>query len=294
MAKRRRRPRGDNDEETSTPSKSKYRPDSDLDTKSGKSRKERRAAYQRRQDLTLAVVFIVVIAGIIGGYIFFGDYFNPDDSPGSEAPKYYEPPINPNGGPEPNNDNTNYNFPTPVPEDDPSNTIVIMEIKNFGSLVIEMYDKKVPNTVDNFVKYVEDGFFDGTIFHRIVNSPDMKVDQGGGFTASGQKAATYSPIDLEIDNSLSHIDGAIAMARTSEPNSATSQFYISVGENKQLDDSYRQQFGDRGYAVFGQVIYGDQIYRDINNVELSGEKPVQDVIVQRAYIYQETPSGVPP
>ena len=141
-----------------------------------------------------------------------------------------------------------------------------------GTIKVELYKDKVPNTVDNFIKLVEDGFYEDIIFHRVANldstAPETHIIQGGGFDAEGnQKESPYGSIDLEIDDSLSNVDGAVAMARTNETNSASSQFYICDGDNTFLDDSYRQANDmGRGYAVFGQVIQGMEVVREIANV----------------------------
>lgn len=161
-----------------------------------------------------------------------------------------------------------------------SSTLVIMEIKNFGIVEIELYDTKVPDTVDNFVHYVDTGFYDGLIFHRIINSEGgMQIIQGGGFypgTKWNQKVPTNNSIKLEIDSSLTHVEGAVAMARTSDPDSATSQFYICVGENN--------HFLDGNYAVFGKVTSGMNVVRSINKLEVDEDDwPLEDVIIETAY-----------
>jgi cyclophilin family peptidyl-prolyl cis-trans isomerase len=144
------------------------------------------------------------------------------------------------------------------------------------TIVFELKESDAPNTCANFRKYVNDGFFDGLIFHRVI---DGFMIQGGGFTPSlTQKTATYSPINLEISPNLRHIDGAVAMARTNDPNSATSQFYICDGAQTSLDDQY---------AVFGQVTSGMEHVRAISAVQTGTEGgmsdvPVSDVVIQSA------------
>jgi cyclophilin family peptidyl-prolyl cis-trans isomerase len=156
-----------------------------------------------------------------------------------------------------------------TPEENP---IAVIDT-SMGTIKVELYKDKAPNTVDNFVKLANDGFYEGLVFHRVTNldanAPDTHVAQGGGFDEQGnQKESPYGTIDLEINDELSHVDGAISMARTSDPNSATSQFYICDGEHTFLDDSYRQaNMGDRGYAVFGKVIDGMNVVRDIASVD---------------------------
>jgi cyclophilin family peptidyl-prolyl cis-trans isomerase len=274
MAKRRRRTRKDENGIGEKVKSDKYRSD-EIDTKAGRTRAERRKQYQKRQDFVLLGSMVIVILIIVASFFVYTQYFVDDDT--GKPMDIYTPPSNhsqPNGG-----STSIYDFNPPQPQD-PSNTIVIMEVENYGSMVIELFDNKVPITTSNFVKYVEDGFYNGLIFHRIVKSDSMKVDQGGGYLPGmSSKAPTYDPIKLEIDPTLLHVDGAIAMARTNDPDSATSQFYICVedGLNTQLDGSY---------AVFGQVIDGKDIYRSINNVPLNGEQPTTDVVIKSAYVYQ--------
>jgi cyclophilin family peptidyl-prolyl cis-trans isomerase len=279
MARRRRRDIEEDEEDLE-----KYRDDED-DRKSKGSRRRRREQYDRRQDFAMFVALIIIIFGILGGYFLYTTYLQGDEGD-EEQFKTYTPPMNPV---DPGNNNNNgggstiYEFPEPTPSD-PTNTIVVMEIQDFGVIVMELYDSKVPTTVNNFKRYVQDGYYDGLLFHRVAQNP--KVIQGGGFRPGmSYVEPTYSPINLEIDNSLTHIDGALAMARTSDPNSATSQFYISVGENHYLDDSQMQQTGSRGYAVFGQVIYGHDVYRTVNSVPVDNEAPINEIVIKRAYIY---------
>ena len=150
------------------------------------------------------------------------------------------------------------------------------------TIVIELSKEYAPVTCANFEKYVEDGFFDGLIFHRVI---DGFMIQGGAFTPDmTQKTATYAPINLEISPNLRHIDGAISMARTSDPNSATSQFFICDGPQANLDDSY---------AVFGQVISGMDIVREISSVSTTydsghSDVPVKDVIILSATLSEES------
>ena len=144
-----------------------------------------------------------------------------------------------------------------------------------GDMTVKLDAVKAPNTVANFLTYVESGFYDGTIFHRVI--PDF-VLQGGGYTADLVEKPTNAPIALEISD-LIHIDGAIAMARTNEPDSATSQFYITDGAQPVLD-------GD--YAVFGSLVAGFEVRDAIAGVPVHDEGglmdvPVEDVIVEMAF-----------
>lgn len=150
------------------------------------------------------------------------------------------------------------------------NTKVKLET-NYGDIIIELYPSKAPITVENFEKYISEGFYDGTIFHRVI---DKFMIQGGGFTSDGIEKETYAPIKLESNNGLLNKKGTIAMARTNEPNSATAQFFINVVDNDFLNYGYR----DEGYAVFGKVVKGMDIVDKIAKVKTdSNDKPLEEV-----------------
>ncbi|MDD5063800.1 MAG: peptidylprolyl isomerase [Phycisphaerae bacterium] len=135
---------------------------------------------------------------------------------------------------------------------------------NFGNVVIELYDADAPVTVENFLTYVKSGFYDGLIFHRVI---DNFMIQGGGFDTSLNRPAVLDPIINESNNGLSNLRGTIAMARTDDPNSATSQFYINVVDNNFLDYN---DITDVGYCVFGRVI------SDMNIVDRIGHLPTEN------------------
>lgn len=118
-----------------------------------------------------------------------------------------------------------------------------------GDITIELFEQEAPVTVENFLGYVDDGFFDGTIFHRVI--PGFVI-QGGGFDAAMERKSTREPIKNEADNGLKNVRGTLSMARTSDINSATSQFFINLQDNQVLDHGAR----DFGYAVFGRVTGG--------------------------------------
>jgi len=123
---------------------------------------------------------------------------------------------------------------------------------SLGDIVLELDREKAPKTVENFLRYVNEGFYDGTIFHRVI---DGFMIQGGGFTQDFQKKPTHAPIENEADNRLRNTIGTIAMARTSDPHSATAQFFINVANNSYLD--FRERTPRAwGYAVFGRVVEG--------------------------------------
>lgn len=163
------------------------------------------------------------------------------------------------------------------------NPIAIIDT-TMGTMCLELYEDKVPNTVQNFIKLANDGFYDGLIFHRI---KDDFMIQAGLQTADGTtKTSPYSPIDLETDPDVTHVDGAISMARTNDPNSATAQFFICDGAQHFLDDSY---------AAFGVVIDGIEVVRDIASADHDGSlepnpgggKPLTDIVINSITILNE-------
>jgi peptidyl-prolyl cis-trans isomerase A (cyclophilin A) len=162
--------------------------------------------------------------------------------------------------------------------DDKDKPVVTLET-SAGTITLELDRAKAPKTVDNFLKYVDDGYFSDTVFHRSI--PGFMI-QGGGMTADGKPKKTRDPIQNESGNGLSNTRGTIAMARTGDPNSATSQFFINHGDNSQLDN-YRG-----GYAVFGKVIGGMDVVDKIAAGETvpneTGEKskPVKPVVIKSA------------
>jgi cyclophilin family peptidyl-prolyl cis-trans isomerase len=121
-----------------------------------------------------------------------------------------------------------------------------------GTMTLELYPDKAPKSVENFLAYVDDGYYDGTVFHRVIEG---FMIQGGGFTPDMEKKASGDPIDNEADNGLKNERGTIAMARTSDPHSATAQFFINHQDNPFLDHTAKDPRG-WGYAVFGRVTDG--------------------------------------
>ena len=142
-----------------------------------------------------------------------------------------------------------------------------------GDITIEFFPDQAPTTVQNFLQYVEDGFFDGTIFHRVI--PGFMV-QGGGFAADMRQKPTRDPIANEADNGLKNTRGTLAMARTSDVNSATAQFFINLSDNPFLDHGAR----DFGYAVFGRVSEGMDVVDAIARVKTGSHGGHQDVPVE--------------
>jgi len=155
---------------------------------------------------------------------------------------------------------------------------------SMGVIVLELQPENAPVTVKNFLQYVKDGFYNGTIFHRVIG--DFMI-QGGGFTADLNAKKTRDPIKHEGGNGLRNQVGTIAMARTSDPNSATSQFFINVVDNQMLD--FRGPGPQEiGYCVFGRVIKGLDVVNKIRNVETTPRGPHQTVPVQTITIEKVT------
>ncbi len=140
-----------------------------------------------------------------------------------------------------------------------------------GEFVVELYPDKAPVTVENFLQYVKDKHYDGTVFHRVM---DNFMIQGGGFTATMAEKATRAPIMLESRNGLKNDRGTIAMARTSAPNSATAQFFVNVVDNNNLN---APQPDGNGYAVFGKVVQGMDTVDKIRSVPTTTKGPFQNV-----------------
>ncbi len=152
-----------------------------------------------------------------------------------------------------------------------------------GRIVLELYPEKAPATVTNFLRYVKDKHYDGTIFHRVI---DGFMIQGGGFTPDMKQKPTRAPVRNEAANGLRNAAYSIAMARTMEPHSATAQFFINVKNNDFLD--YRAATPQEyGYCVFGKVIKGQEVVDRIRGVKTGprpphGDVPLTDVIIQSA------------
>ncbi len=164
------------------------------------------------------------------------------------------------------------------------NPKVVLET-TMGRIVLELYPDKAPKTVANFLTYVDEGFYDGTIFHRVI--PGF-VLQGGGYTADFRQKPTRPPIPNEADNGLSNLRGTIAMARTADPHSATSQFFINLVDNKRLDHTGKGDSQAWGYAVFGKVVEGMDVVDKIARVRTGprgpfpSDCPLETVLIRRA------------
>lgn len=156
-----------------------------------------------------------------------------------------------------------------------------------GEIQLELFADKAPISTENFINYSKSGFYNGTIFHRVISN---FMIQGGGFTADMKQRPTAAPIANEADNGLSNTRGTVAMARTNDPQSATAQFFINVQSNENLDYKAKDVSG-WGYAVFGKVISGMDVVDEIRLVETStvppySNVPVVPVIIERVEIVQ--------
>ncbi len=154
---------------------------------------------------------------------------------------------------------------------------------NFGDITLELNAGKAPITVANFLQYVENGFYDGVIFHRVI---DGFMVQGGGFDANMKQKATKDEIKNEADNGLTNDKYTVAMARTSVPDSASSQFFINVGDNDFLNHTGKNASG-WGYCVFGKVVEGMDVVDKIRAVKTTSKSghqdvPVEPVIIEKA------------
>jgi peptidyl-prolyl cis-trans isomerase A (cyclophilin A) len=147
-----------------------------------------------------------------------------------------------------------------------------------GRIVVELRADKAPKTVANFLQYVNDSFYDGTIFHRVIAG---FMIQGGGFDAAMVEKPTRPPIPIESNNGLKNVRGAVAMARTGDPNSATAQFFINVVDNARLD---YPSFDGHGYTVFGNVVEGMQVVDKIRAVATGPRGPFENVPVSPVVI----------
>ena len=162
----------------------------------------------------------------------------------------------------------------------------MVELKtNQGDIVVEVFADKAPKSADNFIQYVKDGFYNGTVFHRVI---DGFMIQGGGFDADMKQKSTRAPIENEAKNGLRNEVGTLAMARTADPHSASSQFFINLVANTALDYPSRDGWG---YAVFGKVVKGLEVVESIAkqptaNRGFHQNVPVEAVIVNSARVLE--------
>jgi peptidyl-prolyl cis-trans isomerase B (cyclophilin B) len=156
---------------------------------------------------------------------------------------------------------------------------------NHGRIVLELYADKAPKTVENFLGYVTAGFFDGTLFHRVI--PGFMI-QGGGFDAKQKQKATRTPIQNEADNGVKNDRGTVAMARTGDPHSATAQFFVNLKDNGFLNHSGKNPQG-WGYTVFGKVVEGMDAVESIAKTRtapgsISEAVPAEAVVIEKATV----------
>ncbi len=171
--------------------------------------------------------------------------------------------------------------------DQPANPRVLIETSK-GNITVEVFPAQAPQSAANFLGYVKNGFYDGTIFHRVI--PRFMI-QGGGMTADMAEKPKGTPIPNEADNGLRNLRGTLAMARTGDPHSATSQFFINVADNRFLDHRGKSVEG-WGYAVFGQVIDGMDVVDAIvavprGNRGPHGDVPLEPIVMQRVSLLPE-------
>lgn len=161
--------------------------------------------------------------------------------------------------------------PEPVTAPEPTTPPKVRMETSMGTIVLELYPDKAPETVKNFLQYVDDGFYDSTIFHRVI--PGFMI-QGGGFTSEMREKSTRDPIQNEA-GSLSNLRYTIAMARTSAPHSASAQFFINHQTNRGLDKDQAQD--GWGYCVFGKVVEGSEVVNEIAQVQTGNKSGHQNV-----------------
>ena len=156
---------------------------------------------------------------------------------------------------------------------------------NFGVITLELFADKAPKTVENFLSYVKEGFYDNTVFHRVING---FMIQGGGFEPGMEQKDTKEPVENEANNGVANDMGTIAMARTNDPHSATAQFFINVSNNDFLNFRDESMQG-WGYCVFGKVTEGMDVVEQIKGVKTGNsgyhqDVPVEDVVIEKAEI----------
>ena len=159
---------------------------------------------------------------------------------------------------------------------------------NHGPISIALDSEKAPKSAENFLQYAKEGFYNGTIFHRVI---DGFMIQGGGFEPGMSQKANHDPIDNEADNGLSNLTGTLAMARTAEPHSATSQFFINVSDNFFLDHRGKTAQG-WGYAVFGKVVDGMDVVNKIKSCQTTSraghqDVPIDDIIIESTDVTED-------
>lgn len=170
-----------------------------------------------------------------------------------------------------------------MPEPDQTENPIVILHTNFGAITVELLEQEAPKSVANFLQYARDGHYDGTIFHRVI---DNFMIQGGGFDSDFNQKSTRDPIENEADNGLENARGTLAMARTNDPHSATSQFFINVVDNTFLNHRNKLSGQTWGYAVFGRVTDGMDVVDQIKSVAtttrgMHRDVPAEDVVIER-------------
>jgi len=225
------------------------------------------------------MVTVLIILGLFAVYVFNEQTTKPAEETVANS-------LNPSPAP---TQTLNINSPkaassSPKNENMPSpkqGNVVVLET-SMGNIEITLNPEKAPITVANFLTYVNEGFYSGTVFHRVI--PNFMV-QGGGFTADGNQKPTHQPIKLESANGLKNDIGTVAMARTNVPDSATSQFFINVANNAFLNYAP----GNDGYAVFGTITSGMDVVNAIEGVKTStrgqnADWPIEDITINKTYV----------
>jgi cyclophilin family peptidyl-prolyl cis-trans isomerase len=159
----------------------------------------------------------------------------------------------------------------------------VMIKTNLGEMIVELYPQKAPKTVENFLHYAQNGFYNGTIFHRVIND---FVIQGGGLTPDFEQKTTSPPIPNEADNGLKNEPGTLAMAHAADPNSATSQFFINLDDNKHLN-FYKPESYYYGYCVFGKIIKGLDVAKKIGAIPTAAGGPFAADVPQEKVVIEE-------
>lgn len=162
--------------------------------------------------------------------------------------------------------------------------VVVMET-NQGTIELKLFEDKAPGTVKNFLRYVNEGFYNQTIFHRVI---DGFMVQGGGYTVDLKKKKTHAPIKNEANNGLQNTTGTVAMARTMDPHSATAQFFINVNDNSSLNHMSQTPRG-WGYCVFGQVAKGMSVVNRIKKAQTRhngpfANLPAENIVMTKVYV----------
>ncbi len=175
------------------------------------------------------------------------------------------------------------------------NPLVKMQTSK-GDIYLELYADKSPVSVANFLSYANEGFYDGTIFHRVIST---FMIQGGGFTEALERKPTKAPIKNEANNGLKNLKGTIAMARLPDPQSATSQFFINVQDNAALNFTGEQNTNTWGYAVFGQVVQGMDVVNEIRFTPTAGKMPfrkdvpIENIVIKSVTVVEQLPVEKP-